>query len=207
MVVRLFSPFAGTYSKLDLQWKWWHRLAFVGLILCVAGAFALTLALTLWPDIQVREAGAAATTAEPAKSEHGPWEQYAEITSLPTLPKGYNAVVILSGRGERIEFPADTTKGALMRALCDHLKQGDEACWQVVSKSPAQTTADPYVSIAKPILESSAAPAARSFRWAVVRDIGIALAVSLAVSYLLQLAYRAVIFVAFGKPSPRTVAS
>jgi len=73
MILRLLSPFATTYSKLSLQNKWWHRLSIVGLVFCVVAAFALTLALTLGPDIQSHKAAA------PAKGEHGPWEQYAQI--------------------------------------------------------------------------------------------------------------------------------
>lgn len=192
MIVRLLSPFARTYGKLNLQNRWWHRLSFVGLVLCVVATFALTLALTLRPDIEAHKTAAAPPAAAPAKSEHGPWEQYAQITSLPLLPKGYSAVVMLSGQGERIQFPADTTRGELMKALCDHLKQGDAACWEIVSESPAAPPTASHRDGGNP----SAAPPAL---WrSIVRDIGIALAVSLALNYLLQLAYRALIFVVFG---------
>jgi hypothetical protein len=128
MIVRLISPFATTYSKLSLQNKWWHRLSIVGLVFCVVAAFALSLALTLGPDIQSHRAAA------PAKREHGPWEQYAQITNLPPLPKGYSALVMLSGQGERIQFPTDTTKSELIKAICEHLKQGDAACWRLFPK-------------------------------------------------------------------------
>src|SRR5580698_10101223 len=106
MMVRLLSPFSRPFTKLNLQNKWWHRLSFVGLVLCVVAAFALTLALTLKPDIETHKPAAASPAAAPAKNAHGPWEQYAQITSLPPLPKGYSAVVTLSGQGERIQFPA-----------------------------------------------------------------------------------------------------
>lgn len=192
MTLRLLSPFAGTYSKLRLQSKWWHRLSIVGLVLCVVAAFALTLALTLWPDIQTHKAAVTPPAEAPAKNEHGPWEQYAQITNLPSLPKGYSAVVLLSGQGERIQFPADTTKGELMKALCDHLKQGDAACWEVVSETPTTPPAAGHT-------DSGSSPAPPPPFWRlIVRDIGIAFAVSLALNYLLQLAYRTLIFVAFG---------
>jgi hypothetical protein len=199
MIVRLISPFATTYSKLSLQNKWWHRLSIVGLVFCVVAAFALSLALTLGPDIQSHKAAA------PAKGEHGPWEQYAQITNLPPLPKGYSAVVMLSGQGERIQFPADTTKSELIKALCEHLKQGDAACWEVVSETPAASPATaPVVLQPDEISEAPAAgngssPEAPPALWrSIARDIGIALAVSLGLNYLLQLAYRALIFVMFG---------
>jgi hypothetical protein len=195
MIVRLISPFATTYSKLSLQNKWWHRLSIVGLVFCVVAAFALSLALTLGPDIQSHK------PAAPAKGEHGPWEQYAQITNLPPLPKGYSAVVMLSGQGERIQFPVDTTKSELIKALCDHLKQGDAACWEVVSENPAASPATPPVVLQPDeISEATAAsPEAPPALWRpIARDIGIAFAVSLGLNYLLQLAYRALIFVMFG---------
>jgi hypothetical protein len=149
------------------------------------------LALTLAPDIKTHKA-AAPPAAAPAKSEHGPWEQYAQITNLPPLPKGYSAVVMRSGQGERIQVPADTTKGELMKVLCEHLKQGDAACWEVVSESLATPAAAGHT-------DGGSSPAAPPAFWRLIAvDIGIAFAVSLGLNYLLQLAYRALIFVAFG---------
>lgn len=191
MTARLLSPFTGTYSKLGLQNKWWHRLSIVSLVVCVVAVFALTLVLTLSPDVQTHKAAATPPAETPAKSEHGPWEQYAQITNLPSLPKGFSAVIVLSGQGERIQFPADTTKGELMKALCDHLKQRDAACWEVVSETPPP----PAVGHIDVEISSAAPP---PFWRVIARDIGIAFAVSLALNYLLQLAYRALIFVAFG---------
>jgi hypothetical protein len=195
MIVRLVSPFARTYSELSLQSKWWHRLSIVGVVLFVVAAFALTLALTVGPDIQTHRAAA------PAKGEHGPWEQYAQITNLPPLPNGYSAVVMLSGQGERIQFPADTTKSELIKALCDHLKQGDAACWKVVSETPATppVVLQPDEISEAPAAGNESSPEAPPAFWRLIaRDIGIALAVSLGLNYLLQLAYRALIFVLFG---------
>jgi hypothetical protein len=195
MILRLLSPFATPYSKLSLQNKWWHRLSIVGLVFCVVAAFALTLALTLGPDIQSHKA------AVPAKGEHGPWEQYAQITNLPPLPKGYSAVVMLSGQGERIQFPADTTKSELTKALCDRLKQGDAACWGVVSETPATppVVLEPDEVAEAPAAGNGSSPEGSPAFWRLIaRDIGIAFAVSLGLNYLLQLAYRALIFVLFG---------
>ena len=192
MTARLLSPFTETYSKLHLHHKWWHRLSIVGLVLCVVVAFALTLVLRLWPDLQTYKAAMTPPPEAPAKTEHGPWEQYAQITNLPALPKDFSAVVLLSGRGERIQFPADTTKGELMKALCDHLKQGDAACWEVVSETPTRPPAAGNT-------DGGRAPVTPpAFWWVIARVIGISFAVSLAVDYLLQLAYRVLIFVAFG---------
>jgi hypothetical protein len=198
MILRLLSPFVTTYSKLSLQNKWWHRLSIVGLVLCVVAAFALTLALTLGPDIQSHKAAA------PGKGEHGQWEQYAQITNLPPLPKGYSAVVMLSGQGERLQFPADTTKSELTKALCEHLKQGDAACWAVVSETPATppVVLQPDEVSEAPAAGSGSSPEAPPAFWRLIaRDIGIAFAVSLGLNYLLQLAYRALIFVLFGTAS------
>lgn len=150
------------------------------------------MTLTLGPDIHALKTAQATTTATSAQSEHGPWERYEEITSLPTLPKGYSAVVILSGQGERIQFPANTTRGELVKALCEHLKQGDAACWEIVSDSPEPATAVSHS-------DEWSAPVARGFWRMLVRDVGMALAISLVLNYLLQLAYRAVVYVVFGK--------
>lgn len=200
--MKLLFPFAAIFRSLQLERRWWHRLALVGLVLSVLASFVVTLALTLIPDLHDREATLrliqeAADIQE--TTTHGPWERYAQITSLPSLPQGFTAVVMLSGNGEKIEFPSDTTKAEMTKALCEHLQergdklqQNDAGCWKVISADPepvkasGQHTADLAVPRLLPMI---------------LRDLIVASFVAITVFYLLQLAYRAVIFVIFGRPN------
>jgi hypothetical protein len=191
MIARLLSPFSGTYRKLDLRMKWWHRLSFVLLIFCLAATTYFTFALTFVPDGDGDNVIGTITPVLTSESaQKGPWDDYKPITNLPPLPKGYTAQVMLSGLGERLQFPADTTRGELIKALCEHLKDGDAACWEVISQGSIGAAGGPA--------ESTKLPVKPSLWRLFLKDVGIALATALVLSYLLQLAYRAVIFVVYG---------
>lgn len=187
MFVRLIFPFAKYYRKIALPAKWWHRLALVMLLGSIIVTFWLSLAFMLSVHLDALKQSPPIISASPPKTEHGPWEKYAIIANLPSLPNGYTAEVLLSGNGERLSFPPNTTREQMMRALCDHLKQGDEACWQVV---------DEYQIGSAPQIDQSAFSRAK---WKIIaRGIGIAFLAALVIGYLLQFLYRTVIFIVYG---------
>lgn len=85
-LLRVLLPFASTYRQLNLNAKWWHRLAIVCLCVVTALTFAASVAVPLLDEIDARRSATSSA--------------YDTLATEARLPTGYT---LDPKTGERVE--------------------------------------------------------------------------------------------------------
>jgi hypothetical protein len=190
-VIGFLFPWRKTFKRLELEKRWWHRLAIVVFFVALLPTLLYSWILatnangpvnSFEPDISyLAGPPPSGTTPKPESStvEHGPWEDYQK----PAPPPGYSSSDVVTSQTD----PYTASGGKAIPWVQKTIDMPDGKTVKYPGTTPDETIKAEWQH-KRSIAEAKAM--ILGFGWAVL--------VTVLFSYLLQAAYRALVYVIYG---------